>query len=232
MKGMLFALAAATAATLQGAASAGATWDYFAGGDAGFNALTNNGALERAVSEGRIGNNALNGTWEQGIWQQGGVSLKEQAQGTWISGQPVDWSFSWDGLSTVTYYQSNGTTLVWNEVAGSFTDIFIRTRSANDTTSLLLSDMAFDSVAGSDFAIGNLLSTGANDVEYIRVTDGGAPLGAFTLSGRATLTWGGAPPINSSLAWQVKFTNVVPAPAALALLGLAGVSGARRRRSA
>lgn len=205
----------------------GATWSYFAGGDVGFNALTNNGSLERAVAEGRIGNNANNGTWERGIWQQGGVGAPiTSANYIWGNATPNTWSFDWDGVSTVTFNVGN-TSLSWNAVAGDFTDIFIRTRSAADSA-LALTSMSFNGVDG-NLALGDLVSTGNGDVEYLRITNGGAPLSAFSLGGIADLSWTGAQPSNSALAFQVKFTNVVPAPGALAMLGAAGLVTRRRR---
>jgi uncharacterized protein (TIGR03382 family) len=44
------------------------------------------------------------------------------------------------------------------------------------------------------------------------------------------MDWTGATPTNSALAFQVKLTNVIPTPGALALLGMGGLLVARRRR--
>lgn len=215
------------AGLLSSSAMASVSWSYFGGGDAGFNALTNNGSLERAVAEGRIGNNALSGTWERAIWQQGGVGgTKAEGQFVWGNGSAYAWSFNWDGVNTVTFNLAD-TSISWNQVAGDFTDIFIRTRSGNDS-SLLLSELAFSGVDG-NLNPGNLFSTGNGDVNYLQITNGGSPLGAFSLGGLVQFDWTGNPPTNSALAFQVKFTNVIPAPASMALLGLAGVLRRRRR---
>ena len=218
-------LAAAGAIALAaGAAQASVTWSLFNGGDAGFNALTNNGALERAVGEGRIGNNALNGTWERGIWQQGGVGTPQrQGNLAWTSGAFVPWSLTWNGVDTVAFTVA-GDTLTWDGVAGGFTDIFVRTRSAADS-SIAISDWNLDGVL-----IGNFFSTGSGDVDYVRIENGGSNFGAFTLRGLVRMDWTGATPTNSALAFQVKLTNVIPTPGALALLGMGGLLVARRRR--
>jgi len=223
-----FALSAFSALSLTGAVLAGnASWSYFAGGDVGFNALSNNGALERAVAEGRIGNNGLSGTWERGIWQQGGVgSPQVEGQFVWGNGSPTEWEFNWDGVNTVTFIVG-GQILSWNGVAGGFTDIFIRTRSAADS-SLALTSLNFDGANG-NIDPGDLTSIGNGTVEYLRITNGGSQFGAFSLSGDANLSWSGVQPNNSALAFQVKFTNVIPAPGAIALLGVAGVLSRRRR---
>lgn len=209
------------------AMAGGVSWSYFGGGDAGFNGLTNNGALERAVAEGRIGNNAMNGTWERGIWQQGGVgSPVADGQYVWGNGSANEWEFNWDGVSQVTFIVG-GQILQWNGVAGDFTDIFIRTRSAADST-LSLNSMNFDGADG-NINPGDLISSGSGTVNYLRITNGGATLGAFSLSGIAELSWTGTQPTNSALAFQVKFTNVIPAPGGIVLLGAAGLLTRRRR---
>ncbi len=200
------------ALTFASAASATPTWSYFAGGDAGFNALSNNGSLERAVTEGRIGNNAVNGTWEQGIWQQGAVNLQVQGQFAWTNGSLTDWEIVYDGVSSITF--TVGTqSISWGGMAGAFTDIFIRSRAATDSTMELVS---LDLV-GAGLGIGNLVSSGNGDVDYIRIENMGSNFGAFTLRGQSRMTWTGAAPTNSALAYQVKLTNVVPEPASLAL---------------
>jgi len=170
----------------------------------------------------RIGNNALSGTWETAIWQQGGVGTPQsQAQFVWGNGAATAFSIEYDGASTVTYTVGQ-TAISWNAVGGPFTDIFIRTRSAADS-SVLLSSLDFDGTG-----IGDLSSSGNGDVNYIRISNGGSNFGAFTISGLSTFDWG-VQPSNSALAYQVKFSNVIPAPGALALLALVGLVGRRRR---
>jgi hypothetical protein len=212
-----------------GVAQASFTSSPFPGGDAGFNALTNNGALERAVTEGRIGDNLTTGAWERAIWRQGGVGTPERSgQFRWTNAVPADFSVSFDGASTVTF-TLGAETLTWDGLARSFTDIFIRTRAAADSR-IELAGMTIGSLS-----LGSLVSepTGGqtSDVDYLRISNGGAPIPAFTLAGRATLSWAqGLRPSNSALAFQVKLTNVIPAPGACALFAAAGLAARRRRR--
>ena len=58
----------------------------------------------------------------------------------------------------------------------------------------------------------------------------------FLLTGDSTMTWAGAAPTQSSLAFQFKVGAVIPAPtvfglAGAGLIGLGGVRFARRRRA-
>lgn len=206
------------------AASAGPTWQYYAGGDAGFNLLSLNGSLERAVTEGRIGNNAMSGTWEMAIWQQGGVGTPQTtAQKAWTNGADVGFTLAYDGVDTITY-TIGGTSISWNNLAGPFTDIFIRTRSATDS-SVSLTDLDLDG-----FSIGNLSSSGNGVVNYLRIQNNSANFGAFTLTGTQNFSWTGAQPSNSALAYQIKLTNVIPEPATLALVAAGGLVLLRRRR--
>lgn len=223
-------LAVAVVATT--AAHAGITFGPLAGGDAEFSALTNGGSLERAVGEGRIGNNAGTGTWEQAIWELGGVGTPvAQAQlAAFTSGTGVPFSISFDGASTVSY-TFGPSTLTWSLIDGPFTDIFLRVR-ATAASSATLSNLFLDMPgAADDTAIGSLATGAGGTAEYIRVSFMGNNLPAFTLSGDSTFAWTGSVPANSQLAYQVKFSNVVPTPAAASLMVAAGLVGLRRRRN-
>ena len=108
-----------------GSAMGATTVSPLAGGDAAFNALTNNGTLERAVVEARIGDSPAGGTWEQAIWKLGAVGQPQTSgQFAWTSGVLVPFTFAFDGASTVTF-SLGSSTQTWNAVEGSFTDIFV-----------------------------------------------------------------------------------------------------------
>lgn len=213
--------------TVVASASASITVSTLPGGDTDFLALTSGGTLERAVAEGRIGNNnATSGTWERAIWEFGGVGTPKATGGTtWSSGQPVGFSFSFDGVSTATFVLG-GQSLSWNMVAGTFTDIFIRTRNARNDTSIELTNL---SLTGFGSLGSDLISTTVNEVDYLRVSNS-TPFGAMTISGDATLSWTGTAPANSAQAFQVKFSNVIPGPGAAGVLALGGLIATRRRR--
>lgn len=221
-----FAVCAVATGVAVSGASAAISWSSFGLGDAGFNAITNNGALERAVAEGRIGDRLAAGTWEQAIWRQGGVTMQTNANYVYPNGGDVPFDIVWNGVDTVTYTVGSQS-LSWSAVPGAFTDIFIRTRSATDST-LELFDMDLDGLP-----IGSMTSSGNGDVQYIRITNDFANFGAFTLSGVSRLTWNnGNAPTNSALAYQVKLTNTteIPSPSGCAVLGLAAIAACRRRR--
>lgn len=224
---MTRALALAAIAATAASAHATLTASMFAGGDAAFNALTNNGDLEAAVAEGRIGNAATTGTWELAIWDQGATgTIQDQAQFAFGNMQTVPFSLTWDGISTVTY-TVGATSISWNAVPEAFTDIFIRNRAAANS-SLSLSDLNLNGTP-----LPGLTSVGTTTnavVRYLRIENMGMDFGAFTLTGNQTLSWLGAPPTNSALAYQIKLTNVIPAPGALALAGVGLLAAARRRR--
>lgn len=216
------AIACAIAATTT--ASAGVTAAPFAGDDAAFNALTNNGGLEAAAAETRIGNaQAEAGIWEVAIWEQGGVGTPEDQAGRAIAnGVAVPFTLTYDGASTVTF-TVDGATTSWSGVTSNFTDIFIRTRAVSDTGITLSNLMLNGTPLGSTSSIGN-------NVDYLRIQNMGAPFTAFTLTGDQTMGWTSSRPNNSALAAQLKLTNVIPAPASLALAGIAGIAVTRRRR--
>jgi hypothetical protein len=125
---------------------------------------------------------------------------------------------------------ANGVTIGWNQVSGSFTDIFIRVRSVANST-LELGNLSL-TTGGPAFNVGTISSTGAEPAEYLRVQNDGQAIPAFTLSGTHRLSWTSqTAPGGSNLAYQVKFSNVVPTPGAMAVLGLGGLVATRRRRA-
>jgi len=221
---MRYQFIAAVAIAVAAPAVAGVTSSVFPGGDAAFLALTDNGDLERAATESRTGNGATNGTWEFAIWDMGGSgAIQDQAQMNVTNGTAVQWSVEWDGVSTLDYTVS-GQTVSWSMVPGAFTDIFIRTRSAADST-VALTQMNLDGTPIADTS-----ATNGAPANYLRIQNMGADFGAFTLSGVQTLSWTGDMPNNSALAYQIKCTNGIPAPGAATTLLAGALLTTRRRR--
>jgi hypothetical protein len=214
------------AAILTAPACAEPIWSYYNDGDAGFNALTNNSELVQGAVEGRIGNRFDIGTWELAIWRRPDVGpFLSLGQLNWGNGQAAPFSLVYDGGTTLSWMLGT-TTISTTNLGGAFTDIFVRTRSA-PTGSVSLSSMEF--VGG--ISIGNLSSVGSGTVNYIRITNGATPFGAFELRGLEMLSWvANEPPINSQLGAQFRFTNVIPGPASSMGLACAAAWGARRRR--
>lgn len=220
---LMICVAAACAAA--GVAHGSWSSSLYTGGDSGFRALTNDGLLERAVAEGRIGDRNSSGAWERAIWRRGGAgSPVTTGNLVFESNQPVSWDVQWDGISTVSF-MLGGQTLSWNAVPGSFSDIFIRTRAGANST-IDLTEISLD---GNPIVPNSLSSSGDGDVDYLRLTHASGNAPAFRLSGRANLAWTATPPNGSGLAFQVKLTNVPTPGAAAALLGLSAMALRRRR---
>ena len=214
---------AATALGVGASALAAPTWSNLAGGDAAFLALTANATLERAVTEARSG---TPGNWAGAIWApQGGVGVPQATLNhTWGNGVATDFSVVYDGTSGITFTLA-GKTISYAALAGNLTDIFIRVRSVSNAA-VTVSDL---DLVGSGLSIGTLSVAGAG-VDYLRISNNGSAFGAFTLTGKQTMSWAGAQPGGSQIATQIKFSNVVPAPGAATLAALALVIAAKRRR--
>ncbi len=207
-------------------ASADPVWSYFPEGDAWYNVLSNNAAREQGTVEGRIGNRLNIGTWELGIWRVHDIGpFLALGQLEWFNGVAAPFSIVYDGSRGVSF--SLGTsTITTTELGGTFTDIFIRTRSAT-FGDVDLSSMRLFTASG-ELPIGDLASMGAGDVEYIRIENMGQRFGAFELRGQMKLTWlASDPPINSQVNAQFRFTNV-PSPASLAALAPLALRPRRR----
>ncbi|MEM0983572.1 MAG: choice-of-anchor W domain-containing protein [Planctomycetota bacterium] len=220
------AILAATAAIVLTAPAALAQVEGVAfGGDSDFLALTNNGGLEQAVIESRIGG----GSWELAAWRFGAVGTPlDQAERTiGAGGETADFTLMYTAATNTVSFMIDGVSVGTNQVGGPFTDIFIRVRSTTDATSSV-DDLFFNGVALA--GIDNVGTTGAVPAEYLRITNGGANFGDFTLTGSQSLLFTGNRPTNSSLAAQFKFSNVIPAPGAATAFGLAGLAATRRRR--
>ncbi|HMN95869.1 MAG TPA: proprotein convertase P-domain-containing protein [Phycisphaerales bacterium] len=85
--------------------------------------------------------------------------------------------------------------------------------------------------AGLPIAPGNYFATGANSSAQVSLL---AAFGGLNAKGtwRLTISDNAAGDLGSLSAWSLDFVkNPIPAPSALALLGLAGLAGGRRRRA-
>jgi hypothetical protein len=181
--------------------------------DTQFNQLISGGLFkETFVTSSRVGGAS---TYELGLLRPD-QSVAQSAEYNWVNGQAVDFSLEYDGTNAV-YKVGNMT--VNGAFNGGATDLFLRTRAADKTTSLF-SNLKFQDATGSITPL-NLSSTGAggSDVDYLRI---GKVQGAFKLSGKTTLSWTGARPSNSNLIAQIKVgtSKSTPEPATLGALAL------------
>jgi hypothetical protein len=148
------------------------------------------------VAEGRIGNNALNGTHELDLGQDTGAPATT-ANLVWPNGTPVEFSLSFDAGAGMATFEMGGRTLTYLPLTG-FTDVFVRTRAVNAGITILIDQLVLDGeiVTDQSSAIGSGL-----DILRIR---GGSLGDGFVLTGRATFSWGAGVPSQSQLAFQVK----------------------------
>ncbi|MBK1990103.1 PEP-CTERM sorting domain-containing protein [Sphaerospermopsis aphanizomenoides BCCUSP55] len=182
--------------------------------DTDFNLLLDNGDFkELFVAEGRIGNNAGNGTQELSINRDVRAAEKPgqpiiQDQLTWGNGKLWDFKLQYDG-SKVTYeiFESGNSAaakiLSTTEFTGPATDIFLRTRARDNTTSTTSNSITLSDLVFNGTSIGNLSSVGSatKDIDYLHLSN---ITTNFTLTGKTSFSWTGATPTNSNLAFQIK----------------------------
>lgn len=216
-------------------AVAGAFSLSFVNNDDDFNALKPNLAF---VAEGRIGNNAMNGTYElnfHGINENNPTATSVQADYIWTSGLPTVFKLMYNATSRQISYQVGNTLLQSIANNNAVSDIFIRARATAFGSSIEIADLVFNGnpLAQSLEIAGT--SNWSDSMEYLRIS---GVTDSFTLEGKSLMSWGAARPNNSNLAYQIKVGNAQAVPEPLSVLGLGvGASGLaflkkRRQRSA
>jgi hypothetical protein len=184
-----------------------------------------------AEAEGRIGNNAVNGTHEFNLGATTGAPA-QTGQRVWGNNVAADWSLTWNAQSRQAVFVVNNETLSYTAPAApagreALTDVFIRARATANGTDMILRDVRFN---GESLGWNVWASGWSGGLEILRLR-GGELAQNWTLSGTATMRWTSATaPTNSNLAFQVKLTNAIPAPGAAAALALAMPLALRRRR--
>ncbi|XWK90837.1 MAG: choice-of-anchor W domain-containing protein [Phormidium sp.] len=171
--------------------------------DTEFNQLRTDGLFtELFVAESRIGNNGFGGNNERefGINTDTGANVAFGDR-IWENGGLVDFTLQYTG-SLVNYIVGDRL-LSSSAFTGPVTDIFFRTRAANNST-MALSDLLFNGQA-----ISNLLSSGlgSTDVDYLQISNITTP---FTLTGKSLMSWTGTAPSRSNLAYQIKVGTTPP----------------------
>ena len=224
-------LAIASTAMALGAASSATAASLVPGNitDNQFSQLMASGQFtETFVTSSRIGAAGAS-DYELGILDpQNNLLPDQQQQFGWTSGDVVDFSLTYDG-STVDY-RVGDQLLSSTTFSGPVTDLFFRTRAA-DESSVQLSNLVLTDDTGS-LNLGSFGSTGigGRDVDYLQLTD---VTGAFEISGQSVLSWtSDAPPRGSALIYQIKAGTAqsVPEPASLAAIALVGAAGLKLRR--
>lgn len=202
--------------------------------DHDFNALNPNLAF---VAEGRIGNNALNGTHElnfHGINPLNETATSGEANFVWTNGQATDFSLTYDAVTRNITYAVGNVLLQSTANQTPVTDIFIRTRATMAGTNMLISNLFLNGKAVNQQVGVTGGGSWESGMEYLRISGFGD---SFTLTGQSTMTWGQTRPNNSHLAYQIKVGTAdgaveVPEPMTMTglLVGAGGLMAARRRR--
>jgi hypothetical protein len=151
------------------------------------------------VAEGRIGDGAGAATFEVDLGGDTGAPATT-AQYAWPNGGAVAWSVHYNHLTHLITFTVDTVVLQWATPLSGFTDLFVRTRAVNADTQILVDDLVLDAqnVGDASQAVAN--SDGL-DILWIA---GGTLTDGFTLSGTTTMSWAGAMPTQSRLAFQVK----------------------------
>ena len=214
---------------------AGAFSLSFVNDDNDFNALKPNLAF---VAEGRIGNNAMNGTHElnfHGINENDPMKTSDEANYVWTSGLPTVFKLMYDATTRNISYQVGNTILQSTANSNAVSDIFIRARATVSGTTMAIADLVFNgNPLSQSLAIAGT-SNWSESMEYLRIS---GVTDSFTLEGTSIMSWGDTRPQNSNLAYQIKVGNAQAVPEPFSLLGLGvGASGLaflkkRRQRSA
>lgn len=201
------AAVAVIALVLPSAATAALTVSHLAS-DADLFALSPTYAF---IAEGRIGDGAGAATFELDLGPDTGTPATTVQYG-WVSGAVEPFSLVYSvGLGLVTF-ELGGKTLTYAPLLG-FNDVFVRTRAVEAGTSIVVTDLVLDGVA-----VGDLSSAMGDGLDILRI-QGGVLSDGFTLTGNATLSWTGARPSQSRLAFQIKVGDVRPTPTLPATLG-------------
>ena len=158
------------------------------------------------VAEGRIGDRSGAATFELDLGQSTAAPATT-AQYGWVSGQAEPFTLSYSNVTGVVTFQLGGQTLAYSP-AGTFTDIFLRTRASLAGTQVTVTDLVLDGCVIADQS--NAVGPG---LDYLRL-QGVDLMAGFTLTGSATMSWAASPPSQSNLAFQVKVgTPAPPVPA-------------------
>lgn len=232
----LFAAAVATASFFAAPLAANAGSFSKVADDNLFNALKPDLAF---VAEGRMGNNAMNGTHElnfHGANPFNESQTQDETNFVWNSGQTYDFELKYTASTGLTKFFVDGIEKLSDNFSDAFSDIFIRTRATKVGSSINVDNIFLNGelLDGASSTVAQGGGAWADTMDYLRIT-GLSEDEDFSLTGQSTMNWGGIVPKNSHLAFQIKVADVesasTPEPTVIFALGLAsaGMSLLRRR---
>ena len=165
------------------------------------------------VAEGRIGDLGGAATFELDLGQSTAAPYTT-AQYPWVSGAVEPFTLTYDCGTGLVTFVLGGKTLTYVTPFPMFGDIFIRTRAVDADRSVIVQNLVLD---GEN--VGDVSSAVGPGLDILWIS-GGVLSDGFTLTGAATLSWVGAPPTQSRLAFQIKVAK-------LAVVGVDGSSWGR-----
>ena len=190
------------------------------------------------VAEGRMGNNAMNGTHElnfHGANPFNESQTQDETNFVWNSGQTYDFELSYTADTGLTKFFIDGVEQLSYNFSGPFSDIFIRTRATKDGSSINVDNIFLNGefLDGASSTVAEGGGAWAETMDYLRISGLSADED-FSLTGESTMSWGDIVPNNSHLAFQIKVADVesasTPEPTVIFGLGLASAGMALLRR--
>ena len=158
------------------------------------------------VAEGRIGDRGGAATFELDLGDNTG-SPATTAQYAWQSGVVEPFTLGYDKVTNVATFTLGGRVLTYSP-AVSFREFFVRTRAVDSGASVRVYDLVLNGQGVGDLSAAN----GPDGLDILAVSGVDLSQG-FTLTGVAVLTWTGAAPTQSRLAFQIKIGNAPTVPA-------------------
>jgi hypothetical protein len=154
------------------------------------------------VAEGRIGDLGGAATFELDLGRNTS-SPHVTAQYAWQSARVEPFSLSYDEFTGLVVFTLGGETLDYYTPYNDFGRVFVRTRASYTDTDVMVDDLFVDGIPVGDYSCA--IGPGGLDILWIA----GPPLeDGFLITGNATLSWLGAPPTMSHLAFQIKVSHL------------------------
>ena len=151
------------------------------------------------VAEGRIGDRGGVATFELDLGDDTGNPYTT-AQHPWQSGVAEPFTVTYDKPTNVVTFALGGKTLSYSP-AVAFKEFFVRTRATELNTAIQVYDLVLNGQP-----LGDISSATGQGLDILAVS-GVDLFQGFTLTGTAVMTWTGAAPTQSRLAFQIKVGN-------------------------
>lgn len=161
--------------------------------------------IVKSVAEGRIGDRGGAATFELDLGNTTAAPVV-QHQYNWVSGQAEPFTLTYDPVTNTLTLVLGGHTLAYNPAENlgyglGTAEMAVRGRS-NATSTVIVDNLVLN---GS--VIGDNMSAASGSLDVLML-DGASFAAGFTLTGLATLSWTGATPTQSNLAFQIKLGTV------------------------